>query len=182
MWDGRAIHTTERLLLRTFREADLPAIAAINGDEEVMRWLGGALTPAASDKFVTQIEQYYERHGLGMIAVERRADGAFVGLCGLSRLGWYPDDLEIGFRLAPAHWGNGYATEAARAWVNHAFRMLGAPRVISVADVPNTRSIAVMGRLGLRFDHEAELLDGDVPFRAAIYAIDAAHWLADAAG
>ncbi len=71
------------------------------------------------------------------------------------------------------HWGRGYATEAAHAWIEHAFKTLRAARVISVSDVPNQRSIAVMKRLGMKLNHTSELEIDGVRFEAVIYAIDA---------
>jgi RimJ/RimL family protein N-acetyltransferase len=98
-------------------------------------------------------------------------------MCGLHCLAdWYPDDVEIGWRLAREHWGRGYATEAATAWLEHGFTTLGLPRVISSTDPPNLRSKAVMHRLGMVVDHYAELeYEGSV-FLAVIHAITADQW------
>jgi len=72
--------------------------------------------------------------------------------------------------------GSGYATEAATAWLDHGFGALGFPRIISITDPQNLRSLAVMQRLGLTFDHEAHIEDeGDV-FAAVIYSITAGSW------
>ena len=161
---------TERLRLRASLPADHLAQFEMNLDSEVMRWLGG---PQSAAKTLAEME-YNDRtlaeFGYGKVAIERRSDGAFLGICGLSVENWYPDDLEIGWRLLPRHWGQGYATEAAKAWMSHGFSTLGAKRLISITDLPNQRSIAVMQRLGMRFDHFAELeIDGD-RFDAVIYA------------
>ena len=164
---------TERLRLRPFAAADLPAYAALNGDAEVMRWLGGPRGTGETQAEMEHNNRTLAGDGYGKVAVERLGDGALLGMCGLSVEPWYPDDLEIGWRLARAHWGQGYATEAARAWLGHAFAGLGVARVISVSDVPNLRSLRVMERLGMQLDHEAELeIDGD-RFAALVYAIDA---------
>ncbi len=168
---------TARLRLRPFAPGDRDAYRALNADPVVRRYLGGVLTPAAADAERAQIAAFFARRGLGMIPVERKADGVFLGTCGLSHTPWYPD-LEIGWRLLPAHWGQGYATEAALAWRDHAFGTLGVPRLISVADAPNVASHRVMARLGLRFDHEALLEDGGETFVAHVYALDAAAWRA----
>ena len=79
-------------------------------------------------------------------------------------------------RLAHQHWGRGYATEAATGWLDHAFGTLGLPRVISITDPPNRRSLAVMRRLGMVFDHEAEVEDNGVTFQAVVYTITADRW------
>jgi RimJ/RimL family protein N-acetyltransferase len=121
-WDGRVILRTERLNLRTFLEADLPLYAALNADLDVMRYLGGhALSRTDSDAIASGAQRSFAATGIGKIAVERASDGAFLGMCGLSVEHWYPDDLEIGWRLALPYWGHGYASEAAKAWMGYAF-------------------------------------------------------------
>jgi RimJ/RimL family protein N-acetyltransferase len=163
--------TTERLILRPFTPADIPLYAALNADPETMRYLGGPRSAAVTEQQAFDNNETLAARGYGRVAVERRSDGAFLGICGLGREVWYPDDLEIGWRLVPEARGNGYATEAARAWLAHGFDVLGLPRIISIADVPNANSIAVMKRLGLTLDHVATLVDGDEAFEAVIYAI-----------
>ena len=110
------------------------------------------------------------------MAVERREDGAFLGMCGLHHQESFPDDVEVAWRFAREHWGHGYATEAATAWLDHAFGPMDLPRVISMADRPNVRSIAVMKRLGMTFDHEAEIVDEGTTFQADVYSITAQQW------
>jgi RimJ/RimL family protein N-acetyltransferase len=85
-------------------------------------------------------------------------------------------DPEVAWRLAHEHWGHGYATEAATGWLDHAFGPLGLPRVISITDRPNLRSLAVMRRLGMEFDHEAEIEDMGQVFQAVVYSITAERW------
>ncbi|WP_432950481.1 GNAT family N-acetyltransferase [Kribbella sp. CA-253562] len=171
------MRTTERLLLRPFQASDLEPWAALNTDPEVVRYLGGEpLTRAASDLIAEQVNAQYAAENFGFLAIERRSDGAFLGACGLSREQWYPDDLQLGWRLAREHWGHGYATEAAASWLTHAFLELELPRVIAVTDTPNLRSIAVMRRLGMTFDHTAELEEDGVTFDATIYSITATAW------
>lgn len=175
-WDGSELLRTPRLVLRRYRRDDLPVLDAMNRDPEVMRYLGHVHADGESDRFIEAIQQEHAASGLGMMAVERVADSTLVGMCGLDRVPWYPDDVEIGWRLPREHWGRGYATEAARGWLEVAFGRLGLPRVISVADVPNARSVAVMQRLGMRRDHEADLEDEDGPFRAVVHVLTRADW------
>ena len=87
-----------------------------------------------------------------------------------------PDDVEVAWRLAHEHWGHGYATEAATGWLDHAFGPLGLPQVISITDPPNLRSLAVMRRLGMEFDREAEIEDMGQVFQAVVYSITAERW------
>lgn len=178
-WTGTVVLTTPRLLLRTFRLDDLPHYAALNADPEVVRYLGGVpLTREQSDSIAEWAQDVYAAEGLGLMAVERREDGAFLGMCGLHHQQSYPDDVEVAWRLAREHWGHGYATEAATGWLDHAFGARGLPRVISITDPPNARSLAVMRRLGMVFDHEAEIEDEGVMFHAVVYSITAERWLA----
>lgn len=151
---------TERLRLRTWTDADRPAFAAMNADPEVMRHLPVVLDRAGSDALLGRLRAGWVERGVGLWAVERRSDGALLGWAGLSPM---PDgtpgagEWEIGWRLARAAWGHGYATEAAREGVRAA-RELRLERLWSMTVPANVRSIAVMRRLGMvehgRFEHE----------------------------
>ena len=155
---------------------DLPAYAALNADFEVMKYLGGPLDREQSDQIAGAAQQSFAESGVGKIAIERASDGVFLGMCGLSCEEWYPHDLELGWRLERRHWGQGYASEAASAWLAYAFTTKAQTRIISIADVLNARSIAVMKRLAMTLDHTAELVhEGDI-FSAVIYAITKERW------
>lgn len=177
-WDGTVVVTTPRLLLRTFRRDDLPRYAALNADPEVARHLGGPLTREVSDSIAVWAQDVYAAEGIGLLAVERREDGAFLGMCGLHHQESYPDDVEVAWRLAHEHWGYGYATEAASGWLDHAFGALGLSRVISITEPSNLRSLAVMRRLGMVFYHEAEIQDEGIVFQAVVYSLTAERWRA----
>ncbi len=176
---GEVLLTTPRLILRSWRQDDLTTFAALNADPEVMRYLGDILTTEQATELAEAIQQRFLKRGFGMLPVERRTDGAFLGICGINYTPWYPDE-EIGWRFAKEHWGHGYATESATAWMTWAFSELDVPRLISVTDVPNARSIAVMKRLGMTFDHQAELENeeenGGERFQAVIHSITAEQW------
>ena len=176
IWHGEVALTTPRLLLRAYRADDLPLYAALNADPEVAKFLGGPISREESDDIADWAQALHSAEGIGLLAVERRADHRFLGMCGLHHLDWYPDDIEIGWRLAREHWGHGYATEAANAWLTHAFTELNLPRVISVTDAPNTRSIAVMQRLGMIVDHYATLVEDGQTFEAVVHAITKEQW------
>ena len=178
-WDGTVIATTPRLVLRTFRQDDLPAYAALNTHPEVVRWLGGEpLTREHSDSIAEWAQELYAEEGIGLLAVERASDAAFLGMCGLHHQASFPDDVEIAWRLAYEHWGQGYATAAATGWLDLAFGPLDLELVISGTDALNVRSLAVMRRLGMTFDHEAQVEDEGILFDAVIYAITAERWRA----
>lgn len=171
---------TDRLIIRPYRDDDVPLLAAMNADPEVMRYLGGVRTTAQSEAMAARINARLASHGQGMAALERREDGQFIGACGMSPEVWYPDVLELGWRLARPYWGYGYASEAGRAWARIAFEIYGEPRLISIADAPNDRSTAVMKRLGFSFDHAAELDDNGETFQAVIYSLTREAWRAQA--
>lgn len=175
-WDGTEILRTQRLRLRTFTEADLPLYAALNADPPVAEMLGRPLTRAESDDIAEWANERWEEERLGLLAVERLADGAFLGMCGLHHLKDRPDDVEIGWRLAHEHWGRGYATEAARAWLAYGFGTLDLPRIISVTDEPNVRSLAVMRRLGMTFLETDRIEDNGMWFDAVVYVLTRAAW------
>jgi RimJ/RimL family protein N-acetyltransferase len=107
---------TERLVLRPWRESDRAPFVALNADPDVMAWFQGPLSAADSNAFVDWIEQRFRENGWGYWAVEIPGVDPFIGFVGLSpadtTLG-YPS-VEIGWRLAAAQWGHGYAPEAAR--------------------------------------------------------------------
>jgi RimJ/RimL family protein N-acetyltransferase len=181
-WDGEEILRTERLRLRTFRAEDLPLYAAMNADPPVADMLGGPLTRAESDDIAEWANERWEQEKLGLVAVERLSDGAFLGMCGLHHLRGRPDDVEIGWRLAHAYWGNGYATEAGRAWLAYGFGTLGLDRIISVTDAPNVRSMAVMRRLGLTFLENDRIQDNGVWFDAVVHVLTRDQWAATPVG
>lgn len=144
---------TERLVLRRFtRPQDRDAFAALCRDLEVMDWLGGVLDREAADLRVDRVEASFETRGHGRFLVERKADGMFLGWCGIMMA---HDVLpvagqpEIGWRLAREAWGQGYATEMARAVFEDGFRRVGFKEVLAFTSAHNVRSQAVMTRLGL---------------------------------
>jgi RimJ/RimL family protein N-acetyltransferase len=163
---------TTRLRLRPFCEADREPFAAINGDTQVNAWLGGAIDRAASDATLDRISAHIREHGFGFWAAERNADGRLVGMIGLR---WAPPELplgrvlELGWRLAPDCWGQGLASEGARAALDWGFRELSATEIFAVTAASNHRSRAVMERIGMAerpehaFDHP--LLAVDHPLR-----------------
>ncbi|GAA0617686.1 GNAT family N-acetyltransferase [Kribbella sandramycini] len=167
------MRTTERLVLRPFQDTDLPAWAALNADAEVMRYLGGPLTRAESDREAAGINDQWAAGRFGFLAIERAADSVFLGAGGLSQEEWNPETLEIGWRLAREHWGHGYASEAAADWLGYGFTELQLPRIDAMTDTPNVRSIAVMRRLGMTFDRTVDLTIGAETFNATVYSMTA---------
>ena len=147
---------TERLVLRAWTPADRIPFAALNADPDVVRWVGDGtpLTRASSDDLVDRIEAHWRARGFGLWAVEERAGGAFVGFAGLAVPWFLPAVLpavEVGWRLARGAWGRGYATEAGRAALGHAFGDLELAEVIATIFPDNLQSVRVAEKLGMAF-------------------------------
>jgi RimJ/RimL family protein N-acetyltransferase len=151
---------TDRLLLRRWTDADLEPFAAMNADPVVMQHMQGLLSDDASDAFANRIEAHWEEHGWGLWAVEVPGVAPFVGYVGLWPADFVADGaVEVGWRLASAHWGNGYATEAAMEALRFGFTDVGLDEIVSFTVPQNVRSRRVMERIGLvrdpagDFDH-----------------------------
>ncbi len=154
------ILATERLTLRPFREADLDAYAAMCADPEVMRFLnatGASLSRADAWRQMSMYLGHWELRGYGTWAVEERGSGDFVGRVGLHFPEGWPD-RELGWTVARKFWGRGYASEAARAAIAHAFGTLGWPHLVSLIHPDNHRSARLAERLGYYVHGTAEIL------------------------
>ncbi|MFG2001430.1 GNAT family N-acetyltransferase [Spirillospora sp. NPDC048911] len=176
--------TTERLIMRGWRDTDREPFARMNADPAVMEHFPAPLTRAESDALVDRITAGFDRHGFGLWAVEIAATGTFIGLTGLSVPAFdahFQPAVEIGWRLAITAQGHGYATEAARRALAHGFRDAGLTEIVSFTSTTNRRSQAVMRRIGMTrdpaddFDPPA-LADGHRLRRHVLYRIDAATW------
>jgi RimJ/RimL family protein N-acetyltransferase len=151
--------STKRLTLRRWRDDDRAPFAALNVDPAVMEFFVAPLTRAQSDDFVDRIEAHFDAHGWGLWAVEVADSETFIGYVGLWTPNWNTDLVEVGWRLAWESWGNGFATEAARAVVDDGFGRLGLKEIVSFTAVDNIRSQRVMQKIGMTrnpaedFDH-----------------------------
>ncbi len=153
---------TERLRLRQWTDGDRAPFAAMNADSRVMEHFPAPLAREESDALVERSRAAIALRGWGLWALERKADGLFLGFVGLTvvrDMFAFAPAVEVGWRLSPAGWGRGYATEAARAALDVAFDTLELPEVVSYTASTNERSLAVMRRLAMRedapFDHPA---------------------------
>jgi RimJ/RimL family protein N-acetyltransferase len=157
--DADTVLRTPRLVLRRWRCADREAFAALNADPRVMAHFPSTLTREESDASADRIERELAEQPFGLWAVEIPGVTAFAGFTGLhvpSFEAAFTPCVEIGWRLAFAHWGRGYATEAARAVLAYAWDPLGLAELVSFTAVDNARSRAVMDRIGMRHDPAAD--------------------------
>ena len=164
--------TTQRLVLRPWREDDVPAFAAMNADPRVMEFFPKCLTHAESVAAVGRHRAHFERHGFGQWAVEAPGVAPFVGRVGIMVFDadtHFTPCVEAGWRLAFEHWGRGYATEAARAAVGYGFSAAGLKEIVSFTVPANVRSRAVMERLGMTrdpaYDFDHPNIADDSPLR-----------------
>ncbi|MBV9835117.1 MAG: GNAT family N-acetyltransferase [Alphaproteobacteria bacterium] len=147
--------TTERLILRPWRDEDLAPFAAMNADAAVMRHFPATLSRAESDAMVGRVRLHFSTRGFGLWAVEVPGVTPFAGFVGLSVPRFeapFMPCVEIGWRLAMDCWGQGYATEGARAALAFGFGALKLAEIVSFTVVANQPSRRVMERLGM--DHD----------------------------
>ena len=129
-------------------------------DPVVMMHMGrGTRSSAESLARVQELIEHQRRHGFGKWAAVERSSGELIGYCGIELYERGPD-VELGFSLARSAWGRGYATEAARAWLEHAFT-LGIRRVIAVVKPANAASIRVLEKVGMTKIGRSRVAGGD---------------------
>lgn len=156
---------TPRLLLRQWRDADRAPFADLNADPEVMAHFPSTLPAAESDALVERIAAGLDEWGWGLWAVEVTDTGEFAGFVGLNRTLFeapFTPAVEIGWRLARAHWGHGLATEGARAALDHAFGVVGLDEIVSFTVPGNRRSQRVMQKLGMHRDPAGDFVHPNV--------------------
>jgi RimJ/RimL family protein N-acetyltransferase len=158
---------TERLWMRPPTREDLPALVEMRADEEVARYLGGAALQ--TPEFVARRLDFYlacrARYGFGSGPLISKADGELIGWAGIQPLE-DTGEIEVGYSFPKAHWGRGYATEAAGAWLRYGFERAGLARIVAVASPENTASRRVMEKLGMRFEKMSRHYDADCVFYA----------------
>ncbi len=175
---------TERLILRNWCEGDRQAFFEMNADPKVMRFFERTRNRAEADELFDRLAAEIHRKRYGFWAMELRKTGQVIGFTGLRDIDFdatFTPAVEIGWRLLARHWGNGYATEAARACLAHGFEQMGLAEIVSFAVVENWPSRRVMERIGMHrepefdFDHPS-IKPGSPLARHAFYRLTAADW------
>jgi len=187
---------TERLYLRRMDQSDLDYFIAIHQDPDVARFTSGKpRPPAETEAWYQDVQDSYANASLGPLTVIRKSDGARVGRCGLSdaaidrvpppgglQRAWLfrthaPDDAliqplpELGYTFGKANWGQGYASEAARAVYAYAQMQRDFAEIMSVIHPDNTGSLAVAAKFGVRYAGEVDVLGQ--PFKRFHWPLDA---------
>lgn len=140
------------MLLRQWRDEDRQLYAAINQDAEVMRYLGDVRSRRESDCFIDWASGLIAERGWGLWAVEVVGGAPFIGVVGLNETRVIPGAVEVSWKLAREHWGQGYATEAAGEAVRYGFEQVGLDEIVALTVPANLRSRRVMERLGMTRD------------------------------
>jgi RimJ/RimL family protein N-acetyltransferase len=162
---------TDRLQLRSWRDDDLEPFAALNRDPQVMRHFRAPLSREESDAFADRIRERIASDGWGLWAVEVIGGAPFIGFIGLARPQFdahFTPAVEVGWRLAHEHWGNGYAPEGARAALDFAFQRIGLAEVVSMTVPGNVKSRRVMEKLGMSYDPADDFDNPTVPIGHAL--------------
>ena len=174
---------TPRLKLRLWRDNDRAPYAALNRDPRVMEHFPAPIPRERSDASIDAFIAGFAERGWSNWAVERRDTGEFIGFTGLSipkQTFAFSPCVEIGWRLAHAHWGHGFASEAARAALEAGFERIGLAEIVSMTALTNLRSQAVMQRIGLvdaqyHFEHPG-VPEGHPTRPHCLYKLSAAAW------
>ena len=174
---------TQRLRLRAWTAPDREQFVRHLNTSAVMRWLGGVQDEAAYTASFERIEQYQRDFGHTLWIVERKADSALLGFCGLKRVNSpgapNPGDFEVGWRLREDAWGQGFAKEAAIASLDLAFGKFSARHVVALTVEGNQASRALMKRLGMVRREDMDFEDdrfGPELNPTIVYRIDAVDW------
>ena len=158
---------TSRLTLRNWTDSDRDLFREINRDPKVMEFFPFRRTPEEADLMMERMRAMIEETGYGFYAIELKETAEPIGFCGLAPANMMPllpeATIEIGWRLATRFWGNGYVTEAARALIEFGFVAKDLPEIVAFAVEANKRSTAVMERIGMRRDLEADFDHPRVP-------------------
>ena len=172
--------------IRNWRDSDRDLFAEINSDPRVMEFFPFRRNRAEADALFDRNARAISETCFGFFALALLDSDAPIGFCGLARTGLAPHlpdgTIEIGWRLALPHWGKGYVTEAARVFLEHGFGERELSEIVSFAVPANTRSTAVMQRLGMRPDPTRDFDHPRVPDtqrhlkRHVLYAITIEEW------
>ncbi|MEL7708531.1 GNAT family N-acetyltransferase [Citromicrobium bathyomarinum] len=161
---GEFRHQTDRLTLRDWREEDWPLFWEGTNTPAVMRWLGGVCDADKRAGAQDRLLGYQRDHGHTFWVLERKADGAILGFCGLKRCNQAGGPLgmmEVGWRLREDAWGQGYAKEAATASLDLAFERYGADEVVALTVARNIASWGLMVRLGMQRREDLDFANAD---------------------
>ena len=145
-------------MIRPLQEADFDALHAVYSDPDVVRYIpGGVRDEEGTRRRLDELIVHHLRHAVSKWAVILTSTGQLIGDCGLQYLPG-TEDLELGFHLAQAHWGHGYATEAASACLHWAL-VERSERIIAIVDPAHAVSQRILDKIGMRLAGPKHFLD-----------------------
>lgn len=173
---------TDRLWIRQWMPSDLRPFCALNTDPVAMKYFPATLTEEESRIQMNLFQNHIDQKGYGFFALERKDTGEFIGFTGL----WHPSFTapftpctEIGWRLLPHHWQQGFATEAAKASLQFGFMQLGLSEIVSFTSVHNFKSEQVMQKIGMQKSgmfHHPKISPGHFLEKHVLYQISKEKW------
>ncbi|MBV6498927.1 MAG: hypothetical protein CJBNEKGG_01157 [Prosthecobacter sp.] len=151
------VFETKRLSLRQMTPSDVPALLAVFGDAETMRYYPAAFDEARMRAWVDWNMRSYEARGYGLWAMILRATGEVIGDCGLAsqQVGGI-QEVEVGYHVRRDLWGQGLATEAAPGCLDYGFGIVGCHRLVSLINPLNLPSRRVAEKIGMKLQREVE--------------------------
>jgi RimJ/RimL family protein N-acetyltransferase len=160
---------TDRLRFATWTPEDWSAFKKIATDPLVVQYIttGEPWPDDRIHEFVARQCENWEKQRICLWKLLPKDSDTLIGICGLQRLPQGPD-VEVGWWLAPSHWGKGLATEAARQALAYGFEVSNFERIVAIAQSANRDSLRVMERIGMRFEREAV----HKGIRVVLYAIE----------
>jgi len=162
---------TPRLVIRNWKESDIPAFISMNQDPDFMAFYQSLLTPEETKNRVASYKTHIEQHGFGFFAVELKKTEIFIGSVGLDlckpEMPFSPA-VQIGWGISKEFWNQGYATEAAKAVLKAAFTEFDLKEVVASTAIPNKKSMWIMEKIGMRHDPNSDFYYPD---------LDKNHWL-----
>jgi RimJ/RimL family protein N-acetyltransferase len=150
---------TERLTLRRLSVDDAPFMLDLLNEPSFLRFIGDRGVRTLDDArryLMTGPLASYDQFGFGLYLVSITATQAPIGMCGLLKRPTL-NDVDLGFAMRPAHWGQGYAFEAARAVMDHETHVHGLSRIVAITNPDNHSSIRVLTKLGMTFERLVQL-------------------------
>ncbi|MDQ1092888.1 RimJ/RimL family protein N-acetyltransferase [Xanthomonas sacchari] len=168
---------TERLLLRPPCAEDFAAFCAFAADAQTMHHLGGVQVPSVAWRGLAAMVGSWQLQGFAMFSVIEKRSGQWIGRVGPWQPHGWPG-TEVGWGIARAYWGHGYAPEAAAASIDWAFAHLGWSEVIHVIAPDNANSKAVAGKLGSRYLRPGQLPEPLAQEPIEVWGQSRAHWQA----
>lgn len=151
--EQKYLFKSERLGFRNWKDSDIPLMAKISGDTDVMKFFPDTATLNQTLKFIERMQKMFDESGFCYFAVDILEGNKFIGFIGISHQNYdveFSPFIDIGWRLDKNYWGKGFATEGAKRCLEYAFNELGLKDIKSTAPKVNINSIKVMNKIGLK--------------------------------